>query len=113
MAAIEWRIQDFQKKGRVTCECKLFQPFWVPIFEIFSTYFILKNLVAKGCVCISKSATEIVYLLIFQVIVLDQLCNFKLLALRIAMLCKQPSKKYATLMVAILNTLQVALLVTT
>jgi hypothetical protein len=46
---IEWRIQDFQKKGRVTCECKLFQPFWVPLLRlIYSTYFILKNLAAKG-----------------------------------------------------------------
>jgi hypothetical protein len=37
-------------------------------------------------VSLSKSATEIVCFLIFQVTVLDQLYSFKLLALRIAML---------------------------
>jgi hypothetical protein len=87
----------FSKKGRITCECKLFQPFWVPIFEIYNTYFILENLAAKGCVCLSKSATEIVCLLIFQVTVLDQLYSFKLLALRIAMLLNSLVKQYATL----------------
>jgi hypothetical protein len=59
----DWRVQDFQKKWRVICEHKLFQPFWVPWFEIYSTYFVLKNLAAKVCVRVSKSATEIVSLL--------------------------------------------------
>jgi hypothetical protein len=84
----------FSKKGRDTCECKLFQPFWVPIFEIYRTYFILKNLAAKG-VRVYLSLNQ--QLKIFQVTVFDQLYNTKLLALRIGMLCKQHSKKYSTL----------------
>jgi hypothetical protein len=65
-------------------------------FEIYSTYFILKSLAAilKGCVCLSRSATEIVYMLIhvFQVTALDQLLQFWTFGIKNNNGIKQPRK---------------------
>jgi hypothetical protein len=59
----EWRIQDFflkQGEGHMWMQTLSAIPGAIFFRLIYSTYFILKNLAAKGvCVCVFKQATEV------------------------------------------------------
>jgi VIT1/CCC1 family predicted Fe2+/Mn2+ transporter len=47
---IEWRIQDFFPKREVQMRIQSLSAILGAFFYIYSAYFILKNLTAKGCV---------------------------------------------------------------
>jgi hypothetical protein len=107
---IEWRIKDFQKRGESHVNANSFSHSGCQCLRFIVPISFWKILMQKRCMCVSKSATEIVCLLIFQVTVLDQLYNFKQLALRIATLHNNLAKTChieAIKMAAILNILLV------
>jgi hypothetical protein len=75
----------FSKKGWVTWNANSFSYSGCQRFRLTVLISFWKTVLQRG-VCVSKTATEIVSWLIFQVTALDELYNLDLLALRIAML---------------------------